>query len=389
MMRVRSFLMSLFWLAASLLATASLGEEPQDYQDLPMSKALALVPGASEPPVISHGQANDLLAALDALRACEASRLAEQPSCEIRRLNSEQVTSGAEIRARIPPGRHPLHLWRLSGPRATLYLAGSVHILKPSLYPLPVPFETAFESADHLVLEVNIGAQDPLVLRQKTLAHASLPAGQHLDEVLPEPLIARLAESLRRYGIPISQVATMNPAFVMNQVVLLRLMTLGYQAEYGIEAHFLEKVGTRNVLELETIDQQLDLLFNQPMALQRQLLVDTLDQEAGIEPLVAGLVSAWLAGDDEEFMAMFEAQSGDSELARQFTEQLLDRRNVAMVEKIKSYLKGAGTYFILVGAAHLIGDQGIVALLTDQGISAERLWSDSQFSNNQLKGDRF
>ena len=61
-------------------------------------------------------------------------------------------------------------------------------------------------------------------------------------------------------------------------------------------------------------------------SVQQQLLIDTLQQEAEIEPLVAGMIGAWFSGDDALFMEMFEAQSGDSELTRQFTEQLLDHR---------------------------------------------------------------
>ena len=169
----------------------------------------------------------------------------------------------------------------------------------------------------------------------------------------------------------------------MNQIVLLRLTSLGYQGEHGVEQHYLRQLGNRRLLELETLDAQLALLFDQPMALQEQLLKDTLDQEAEIEPLVAGMIGAWFSGDDTLFMEMFEAQSGDSELARQFTEQLLDERNAGMAEHIASYLtsghgaEGGRTYFVLVGAAHLIGDQGIVAQLARRGLTAERLTSRS------------
>jgi len=259
-----------------------------------------------------------------------------------------------------------------------VYLAGSVHILKSSLYPLPAPFEQAFEAADHLVVEVDVGAQDPVALQQKTLSPASLPVGQRIDTVLPAPLLERLAASLQRYGIPLSQVATVKPAFLMNQLVLLRLTALGYQADYGIEQYFLRRTGDRKVLELESIDQQLALLFDQPTSLQIRLLADTLDQEPEIEPLLASMVQAWFAGDDASFMEMFEAQSGDSEPARRFTEQLLDERNVGMARKIRTLLEtGAGTYFVLVGTAHLIGEEGIPGLLARQGLAAERLSSDA------------
>ena len=344
------------------------------YAGLANSKALAVIPGNPDVVGVAHGQANDLLAAQRALKTCEANRTpAHQPACELVDLNGERITSGADIRARVPDDPHPLLLWRIAGRQSTIYLAGSVHILKASLYPLPVQYEQAFDRASRLVVEVNVAAQDPAELVRKTLSYASLPQGSQIREVLRADLFTRLEERLASYGVPLSQMAGFKPAYLMNQLVLLRLMTLGYTGEYGIEQYFLRKAEGREILELETIDEQLALLFDQPMDLQQQLLEDTLEQEAGIEPLVAGMVVAWLSGDDAGFMEMFEAQSGDSELSRRFTEQLLDQRNHGMAARIRDYLEDEGVYFVLVGAAHLIGENGIVELLRAQGIEAERI----------------
>ncbi len=373
-------------LASTEAAGAATALEPLNevlsYEQLSISKALAVIPGVPESGTSSHSQPNDLMAAITALRTCEASRSPEQPACELRKLNDEKITSGEEIRAQVPSGEHPLYLWQIESPTSTVYLAGSVHILKPSLYPLPPAYEAAFAAADTLVVEVNVGAVEPSELQLKTISYATLPDGQRIQTVLPEPLTAELATSLGRYGVPLNQVETLKPAFLMNQIVLLRLTSLGYQGEHGVEQHYLRQLGERRLLELETLDAQLSLLFNQPMDLQKQLLIDTLEQEAGIEPLVAGMISAWFSGDDELFMEMFEAQSGDSELTRQFTEQLLDERNLGMADTIQGYLATGNpdapdTYFVLVGAAHLIGENGIIALLEDRGVQTHRLTSRS------------
>lgn len=366
------------WVAAILLAAAPLAPAASDYDSLPGRKALAVAPGGSNAMGVAQGQRNDLLASLTALQLCESKRQPQDAACEVRRLNDETITSGAEIRARVPETNHPLHLWRLRGATATVFVAGSVHVLKESLYPLPAPYEQAFAAADKLVVEVNLSAQDPATLQQKTLRYAALPAGQRIDSVVPADLRSRLTDSLQRYGVPPAEVATLNPAFLMNQLVLLRLSALGYQGEWGVEQHFLRKAADRPVLELETVDEQLSLLFDQPIDLQLQLLRDTLDQEDHIEPLLAGMVTGWLAGDDALFMEMFEAQSGESPLAQQFTEHLLDERNRAMAGKITAFLgTGQGTYFVLVGAAHLLGENGIVALLRADGMQPERLHANS------------
>ena len=149
-----------------------------------------------------------------------------------------------------------------------------------------------------------MGAVDPTELQVMTISYATLQNGARIQTVLSESLVGELAESLGRYGVPLAQVETLKPAFLMNQIVLLRLSSLGYQGEHGVEQHYLRQLGNRRVLELETLDEQLNLLFNQPMDLQQQLLIDTLKQEADIEPLVAGMIGAfWAAGLDGETAA--------------------------------------------------------------------------------------
>jgi uncharacterized protein YbaP (TraB family) len=366
-------------LVPAAAAAAALPSE-SEFATLPRAKALAVMPADSSVHGLAQGEPNDLAAALAALKACDAARDATQPPCEILRLNDERITSGAEIRAQVPRRVHPLSLWRVEATSATVFLAGSVHMLKPSLYPLPSPYDDAFARADHLVVEVDVTVHDQEAL-SKTMAFATLPAGQRLDEILPAAMMARLTSAIARYGIGPAQVATLTPAMLMNQLVVLRLMTLGYRAEHGMDQHFLARRGDRQLLELESLDDQLKLLFDQPMELQLQLLSDTLDQDGTLESVLAQMITAWLSGDDEVFMTMFERESGDSELARQFTEALLSDRNLRMAAKIEEYLDRPGTYFVVVGAAHLIGDEGVPALLKRSGWKPQRIFSDGSMQN--------
>ena len=330
---------------------------------------------------VAHSQPNDLAATLAALQACEAERRGAGSVCEIKRLNAERVTTGAEIRRKLPIGPHPLYLWRFRGASSVVYLAGSIHVLKPSLYPLPVQYDEAFDSADRLVVEVDVSRYAPAELQQRAARHIQLsPSGTTLQSVLPPPLYHRLIDRLANYGMGESDVAAVKPSFLMNQLVVARLFSLGYLQEYGIEQHFLNQRGNRPVLELETLDAQLELLYNQPMPVQIQLLADTLDQEAEVEAAIADMLGAWLTGDDETLLALFEAQSGNSDLSRAFNAQLLDERNVGMVQSIRRYLDSEGTYFVLIGAAHFVGDEGIISLLERQGIRGRRITTDTQLS---------
>ena len=377
---VSGLLKLLLPLALGGIATVSVADQASNaaYDSLPPAKATAAVPGHEETLIATvHGQAHDLAAAMGALEACKSQSDKPQP-CELVRLNGERITTGREIRAQVPRDPHPLYLWEYRQGASTVYLAGSIHVLKPSLYPLPSQVTTAFQQSDYLVLEVNTQQYSPDVLQQQTMKFALLPAGQTLQSVLPEPLARRLDDRLAAYGMSLQTLAAAKPAMVMNQLVIARLMAMGYLPDYGVERHFLSLRTNQQILELESLDAQLRLLFDQPAATQVQLLADTLDMELEIAPLLADMLVAWLSGDDARFLELFKAQSGTSALAEAFNRSLLDDRNLVMADKIRGYLNEPGSYFVLVGAAHLIGDKGIVALLSGDGIDGRRITSSDR-----------
>ncbi|MEE8244012.1 MAG: TraB/GumN family protein [Pseudomonadales bacterium] len=348
-----------------------------DYAALPGKKAMAVAPDDATVTGIAHSQAQDLAASQMALAQCEqANTRTTGRACELVRLNDEQIRTGRDILDAVPTTPHPLYLWRYQSDSATVYLAGSIHMLKSSLYPLAEQLQAAFDSSTHLVLEVDSTALTTQDMQMKVMKAGLLPSGQTLRGVLAQPLHERLEARLQSYGIDIAAVQRMNPAMVMNQLVLLRLMALGYDAALGMEQHFTALLGDRQILELESVDQQLEMLFGQPIETQIQLLRDALDQELDVEPIMADMITAWLSGADQRFLDLFSEQAGDSELAKAFNKQLLDDRNQGMAQKVQSYLEATGTYFVLIGAAHFIGDNGIVAILGRQQIEGTRVMSD-------------
>jgi uncharacterized protein len=383
---VRSARLARAWWRGALLLLAALwlpstpadgpGIPHSDYDDLPGAKALAAAPGApATTRGLAHSQPHDLAATFAALAQCRQAALPGE-DCEVLRLNEEHVTTGAQIRARVPDSPHPLFLWHFRRGSVEVYLAGSIHVLKPSLYPLHPAFEAAFRDSDFLVLEVDLTRTPPEEIQRSTLAVARLPEGQTLRDVLDPALYERLDRRLAAYGSNAEQVRGDLPALVMNQLLIARLAALGYSAEYGLEAHFLRLRSNQQVLELESLDAQLQLMFGQPLALQIELLEEALDTEREVEPALADLLTAWLSGDDARLLELFEVQAGATPALRGYQTALLDDRNAAMAEVILRFFEQPGVggrYFVLVGSAHLVGEQGIVSLLTRAGLEGERI----------------
>jgi uncharacterized protein YbaP (TraB family) len=366
-------------LLAVCLCNTALPCAAQGYETLPRHKALALARGpVLEAEGVSKGQPSDLAAAMSALASCVQQRahLGIEVPCEVVRLNGERIQTGAEIRQRLSGASHPLFLWQVEGKAGTVYLAGSVHALKATLYPLPPPFEAAFERSDALVVEVDTVSPGFANLQQKMLEYTLLPAGVTLDEVIAPRTLAALNRYLTEQAIPPASLAMLKPVMVATQLSVMRLMALGYLPDHGLEQHFIDRLGDRAILELETIDQQLEVLTSPPMSLQEQLLEDTLAQLPDMNATLAALIGAWLGGDDDELRRLFDEHSGQSAAYQEFMEQLLGKRNKAMVERIKGFLEHERTYFVLVGAAHLTGADGIVALLEAQGYRPRRVRSN-------------
>lgn len=346
-----------------------------DYSALPAHKALAVAVDAPTIRGIASGEPSDQSASVTALQSC-AAQLGQTGVCELSRLNDAAITTGAEIRARVPRTPHPLFLWEYRTGASTVYLAGSIHVMKPSLFPLPAQFDAAFTHANRLAVEVNTNGLSPDTLREAFRRYALLPEGQSVGTVLRPETLASVNAHLQAQTATLASVATLKPAMLATQLAVARLSALGYLPEYGLEQHFMGAAGDRPILELETLDEQLAVLTSPPMPVQDQMLAETLEQMDTIEPVISAMIVAWLAGDDREFRRLFDLQSGDSPEIQAFMRRLLEDRNVGMADKVAGYLTVPGTTYVLVGAAHVTGPEGIVALLDARGLHGRRINSN-------------
>ena len=379
MVKLQSWLRQAFYwilLAGGLCAIAAPSAE--EYHSLPGYKAQAVYSASPGVPYVAHSQQNRLAAATAAVRACQHANPEQSVTayCELQQLGDTAVPTAAEIKAAVPRKPHPLYLWHYQSEHSNVYLAGSVHILKQGLYPLPEQYQQAFAASDTLVVEVDLSAFTPAQLQFKSMQYGTLPKGQRIESMLPPDLYDALAEATAAYGLPLAQMDTFKPSFLTQQMVVLAMMSLGYDPDQGVEKHFIEQAGERQILQLETIDFQLGLLMNQPPETQRAMVADTLAQLPELSTLTADLIAAWLSGDDASLAAAFEIQAGASEGARDFMRALMDERNEGMANKIAGYLQTSADYFIIIGSGHFIGENSIINLLARRGFTGRRVFSN-------------
>ncbi len=339
-------------------------------------ESIAIHTGQPSIEYTSGPQQNRFAAALAANDKCKTASKAInlQGYCELVRMDDVAITQASRLKAHAK--RHPLFLWRFTSNSSTVYVAGSLHLLKQGLYPLPSEYEQAFRQSNKLVLEVNTDQISPSEIYAKTQAAARLTEQRYLRESFSAEDYSRLAQITALYGVPLQALQPYKPAMVYSQLSLRGFVALGYEADLGVEEHFSKNKAPEDILQLESLDLQLGFLFAQPMATQIAVLMDTVAQFDEIETVASSLVRAWATGDDSALAKLIVEQNGSSKLLSDFSEQLLDKRNVSMSEKIASYLNTEESYFVLVGAAHLAGANSIIKLLEKNNIYGERIYSD-------------
>jgi len=255
-------------------------------------------------------------------------------------------------------------IWKVSSDTTHVYLLGSVHVASQDLYPLNSTIENAFESADYLVVEVNTNNVSQDSVGQLVMQYGAYPLGDGFKQHVSAELYNQLNGELQEYSVNITQLDNFKPWVIYTVISQAIFENLGYKSEYGIDHYFLQKAknSNKNILELETLEYQLALISSIPDEITLKMMqydVGNPDTEGYLQ----GLFDAWKNGDAAKMEAIvFEALIEEPELAPYY-EMMYDQRSVNMAQKIKEYLSGSETYFIIVGAGHLVGENGILNLL--------------------------
>lgn len=267
-------------------------------------------------------------------------------------------------------GRH--FVWRVAKDgRAVAWLIGSVHVLKPDAYPLPPVFSRAFDETGTIIEEVDLGAAADLAAILPTAAKAVLNNGQTLSALLDRETYVLVQNSAAAAGMPMLVLDRMQPWLVAMTLAVPALRRSGFDPALGLDQHFYEraKAAKRPVRGLETVAYQLDRLGGLPMAVQvdmlRAVLADVETQVAAVTDLVA----AWKTGDVAALERLLLKEFRESPEVYQ---RLLVERNQAWAPKIAACVTEPAPCLVVVGGAHLVGPDSVVALLRQSGFSVDQ-----------------
>jgi len=265
-------------------------------------------------------------------------------------------------------------MWEVSSDISTIYILGSIHVADSDIYPLDSTIENAFQQSDYLVVEVDTTKIDQNYLEQLIIQKGVYLGSDSLQNHLPEDLYYRLDQEFQALGLDISMFDPYKPWYVSTSLESLKMEEYGYTSDNSVDLYFINQAIENNIpiIELETADFQIELLSSIPYditILSLQEFVNTPD----IEEELNLMFDAWENGDvDGMRVFTFQALDEYPELAPLY-EVLFDDRNIQMTDKIEGFLKDEDTYFVTVGAGHLVGEKGIISLLEERGYQVEQI----------------
>lgn len=265
-------------------------------------------------------------------------------------------------------------LWEIQSEQGNSYLFGSVHLLKKEHYPLKDVIEDSFDQSDVLVLEIDLSGENIVKAGLYMLEKGKYQGEETLKDNISEKTYQLLKDKAETMKINFEWLNGCKPWMAALNILERKLMQMGYNPMHGVDLYFLNKSqGKKEIQGLETVELQVGLFENFSKEESEKFLLSTIMEADQLEKEMDKMITAWSTGDVEKLEKTMTETIQEYPELEAFYKKLNDDRNLRMVEKIISMLKTDKKYFIVVGAAHMIGKNGIVQLLKDKGYKVNQL----------------
>ena len=263
-------------------------------------------------------------------------------------------------------------VWRASDGNRTIYLGGTVHLLRASDFPLPEEFEQAYAAADEIYFEVDINSMNDLSTQAQMLQQLTYNDDRTLQSVLNEEAYTALEDYTEQVGMPIMLMQKFKPGMVITTLQMMEFQQLGFTPQ-GVDTYFSSRAmgDAKSLGALETIAEQIGFLAAMGEGNESEFILVSLEDLNDISDSMEAMIAAWREGDAEHLAELFVADMKAQ--APEVYDSLLRQRNLNWVPEIERMFMDEDTEFVLVGAAHLVGEDGLLALLREHGYEVTQL----------------
>jgi len=262
-------------------------------------------------------------------------------------------------------------LWKIQDADSTIYLFGTIHVLKPSTVWRSPRIDKALKDSGDLTLEI-VGADDPAVMQPLVLKYG-LDPNQPLSGKIDAAAFQKASALAQVGGVPPQLLNAMRPWLAAVQLSLIPVIKAGYDPKSGVESILAAEVKAAGKPEgaFETPEQQIRFFADLPVKTEVEFLSSTLDEADEGVGKIDKMVAAWAVGDTAELETEFV-----TEMKGQYPELydlLITKRNQNWAGQLKTKLAGKGVSFVAVGSGHLVGPDSVQVQLAKLGVKAERV----------------
>jgi uncharacterized protein len=279
------------------------------------------------------------------------------------------VPGGTPAAAQAPAAKS--FIWKVQSGAGVLYLAGSVHALDKSVYPLSPAFQRAFDASGALVEEIDLADSTTLASAPLLLGKGMFQDGQTFERAVSKETFALVSAHLKNSPLGMELINMMKPWMVDMMLTAMEIEQAGLDVSLGLDKYFYDRAAMagKEIIPLETAESQIDRMDRMPIAVQEQMLRSTLRGTGTTEGALGTIVGAWKRGDAAGLEKMLLSEFEGLPAAYQ---SLLVERNRNWMPRLDACLARRSPCLVVVGAAHLVGPDGLLALLQRKGYRVEQ-----------------
>ena len=263
-------------------------------------------------------------------------------------------------------------VWEVKFDSNTVYLGGTVHLLRPSDYPLPEEYEQAYQASSKIYLETDLSSMNELSVQTKMLEQLTYQNARSLKTVLNEEAYTALSDYMVEIGMPLMMMENFKPGMVISTLQVMEFQRNGFTPQ-GVDVYFNNRAieDAKTLGQLESIQEQIGFLASMGEGNESEFILLSIRDLEETTEIMNDMIAAWRTGNNDQLAAMFVTEMQNE--APDLYDTLLRQRNLNWFPQIEQMLSDSVTEFVLVGAAHLVGPDGLLQLLSRKGYQVRQL----------------
>jgi len=263
-------------------------------------------------------------------------------------------------------------IWIAEDYDSTLYLFGTVHLLPDDLSWQRDDLRGAFNEAGTVFFEVDTSTEGQIQATVLTRSLGMRQDGLRLSDSLDNYQLKLLEAAAHNGDIPLAALDGMKPWLASEFLTIAAATNAGLSPELSADDALKSRARReqKNILYLDTMEQQIRLSADQPDFVQMTLLTETLEGFNTLGDDLKQIVRAWSVGSTDfltrEMVLAMKTRSPD------FYKSLITERNARWTKRLTRFMEDSGTGFVAVGTSHLLGEDSLIEMLREQGYDVSR-----------------